>query len=948
MARSSVLIALFCGVSAATVSSVAFAQTAEAGKVEEVVVTGSRTIVNGNNSPTPVTVVSVQTLAATTPSAIPDALNKLPVFSGSSSVQTNGNASANASGNYLNLRGFGVIRTLILQDGRRVASTAANGFVDTNTLPQMLVQRVDVVTGGASAVYGSDAVTGVVNFVVDNRYNGLKLQAQAGISGHSDDGSWKFGVAGGKSLLGGKLHVEGSFEHYSSDGVGDKAARPIGAKVYCIEGAGSVANPFKLYSGCRNNNSSFGGLIVSGPLAGMDFASNGQLTPFVHGTATGSSTVEANAAGGDGAYGKASSLTAYLKSDQTFGRADYDFTDDISGFAEVGYTRSYNGNNFYPVGFNNLTISVNNAYVAPALAGLTPAQQAAAAAAGKFNISKVFGDQPVGAVQSAVTNLTSTVGLKGKFGSQYIWDAYYTHAQATTAVANIGNQNNGRELAALDAVVNPANGQIVCNVTLTNPGLYPGCTPLNPFGPTAAGKNGLNYITQTTSFTLNSYMDDFGANIAGSVFDDWAGPVRVALSGEYRNLRLTSVSAAQPTQKLDCTGLRFNCTQGSTTVWQGNTVSNMNASESVGEVALESTVPLLKDVFLAQSLSLNGAVRYAHYSASGNATTWKVGLDWHVNDDLSFRGTRSQDIRAPTLNDLFSPIQASPTGFTDIHTGVSAILTTQSQGNPNLVPEVAQTQTYGVVYRPHWLPRLSVSVDYYDITMNNAITTVGGNNAATLAACEASGGASPLCSLYVRPLPFSNRTAANYPTLIITQGLNIAKTWTHGIDAEVNYNFEMADIAKSLGGHVDLRLLMTYQPILDSITLPGQPTVNTAGVANLPSFKLTFIGGYRAGPWQFNVQTRWRAAENQSGNPALVFAVPAVSAVSFTDLTVTRNLTISGHKMAAFLSVQNLFDQAPPVYASPALAANPNFGDPIVNGDDVIGRYFTVGARMSF
>src|ERR1700761_1045454 len=180
MTRSKLTVALLCAASVlATVqaASAQSSQTADNGNVEQVTVTGSRVISDITNSPTPLTVVSTEELAATTPSNIPDALNKLPVFLGSQSGRNINNASSNSVGNVLNLRNFGVQRTLVLLDGHRVAQSNANGTVDVDNLPQMLMQRVDVVTGGASAVYGSDAVTGVVNFVLNKNFDGVKYEA---------------------------------------------------------------------------------------------------------------------------------------------------------------------------------------------------------------------------------------------------------------------------------------------------------------------------------------------------------------------------------------------------------------------------------------------------------------------------------------------------------------------------------------------------------------------------------------------------------------------------------------------------------------------------------------------------------------------------------------------------------------------------------------------------
>ena len=182
---------------------------------ESVTITGSRVIASNDESPTPVISIPTAEMNAITPSDLPDGLNKLPVFAGSRNQRTVGGSTINWPGNFLDLRDFGFNRTLILLDGRRVPYTDSNGDVDANTLPQALVSRVDIVTGGASAVYGSDAITGVVNFVIDKHFEGLKLTAQAGISGYGDDASWKAGIVAGTDFDGTRGHVEASYEHYT-------------------------------------------------------------------------------------------------------------------------------------------------------------------------------------------------------------------------------------------------------------------------------------------------------------------------------------------------------------------------------------------------------------------------------------------------------------------------------------------------------------------------------------------------------------------------------------------------------------------------------------------------------------------------------------------------------------------------------------------------------------
>jgi iron complex outermembrane recepter protein len=911
----------------------------DANASKEIVVTGSRVITNGDASPTPVTVITTTQLQTATPSNIPDALNKLPVFSASRGQATVDNASSNATGNFLNLRGIGVIRTLILFDGHRVPATASNGTVDVNTVPQMLLQRVDVVTGGASAVYGSDAVTGVVNFVVDKKFKGFRASAQAGISGYGDNGSQRLGFVAGTDLFGGRGHIEGSFEYYNSDGIDSKLARENGRLVYSEEGAGTAANPFHLVANTRSANSSFGGKILQNPatlpqnpLADMEFATNGVLTSFVHGTPSGSTGIES---GGNGTYSIYSSLLANLRSRQGFGRFDYDLTDNVSFYAQGSYSSSDNGNVFTNFGYNQVTLSAANPYLPD-----TARTAMANAGVSTFIYSKSALNISPYRITSNTQNYFANAGFTGKFGGDFTWDLSFSRGQTRQHTINVNNVNAARLYAALDAVQGP-NG-IVCNVTLTNPGLYPGCIAINPFGPTAENPDAINWVRENTDYVLKNRQDDIFGTVAGSPFDTWAGSVKMALSGEWRRLKLDNVSSAQPTSHPSCTGLRFNCT-ATTPLYLSNIVADAHAAESISEGAFEIDVPLLKDSALGKSLNVNGAVRYAHYSASGNATTWKVGLDWRVFDDLRLRGTRSQDIRAPTLTDLFAPINASPTGFTDTHTNTAGVVTTQSQGNPNLVPEVAQTLTVGAVYRPHWLPKFSLAVDYYKISIDKAIATVGGNNAATLAQCEASNGTSPLCALYVRPLPFSDRTPANYPTLILSQALNVASLKSHGIDTEVNY-------ATRLGaGDLSLRGLASYQPKLVTVQFAGAVPIDAAGTAGTPSWKLTGFVDYKIGGFDLAVQERWRNAEKQSGNPTLVFSDPKIPAAAFTDLNISYTVKPDhGAQAEFFLSIQNLFNKTAAVYISPAYASSPGFYYPAVNGDDVVGRYFTAGVRTRF
>ena len=949
MKRSKLLISMLTGASVLSMAAVAQAQApaADANAVEEVVVTGSRVIQNGNNSPTPVTVVSTQQLLQNTPSTVADALYKLPVFATTSAqTRAGGAANGNTNANGLNLRNIGAARTLVLFNGQRVP----DGNVDQ--LPQMLMSRVDIVTGGASAVYGSDAVAGVVNFIIDKNFNGLKVNGQTGVSKYGDGETWRLGAAWGKSFMDGRLHVEGSVDHFDDPGIPSKLGRQIFRRTYSMQGAGTAAIPFQLITDTRLNNTSFygkiqasqnaaGGNIANAPLNDQVFKINGVASPFVHGVAIpGAATIES---GGDGAYFYNSSLRSLLKNTQYFGRVDFAITDKVNIWAQASYVDGHNRNNHETTELRGYTLSGQNAFLAPQYRTAN-----AAAGVNTMTFGKFFQEAPVKQAETFLDTYMITAGLDGKFnafGNEWQWEIAGLTSRQKQNISNPANIDNAKAIAGLDAVINPANGQVVCNVTLTNPGLYPGCVPINVFGPTSTTPEMLNWFLVKTDFTGISTLDDVSGSIAGSPFSTWAGPVQFALSGEMRKNTLENKSNFQPTDRVNCTGLRFNgCQPGGTPIvrWQSNTVATApKSSVTVKEVAIEGDIPLLKDVPLVESLNINGAARYTHYSTSGYVTTWKVGGDYHVNSQLNFRATRSRDILAPSVSQLFGPVSINPAGITDLHTGVNAVAPVVSQSNPNLKPEVANTITAGFVYRPEFIPNFSVAVDYYRIKIANGIGNVSGNNATVARQCEESNGTSTLCDLFVRPLPFSNRTPANYPTQILSQSLNIANFYSRGIDTEINYGFDAGP------GRIGLRGLMTYQPKQVSVTIPGTVALNAAGAAGLPSKRASLNFKYTQGPFSLDLLQRWHNATRRSSDPVQVYAIGKVPSNYTTDLTAAYNIEMLGGTNQLFLSVQNLFNKEPPPHAGTGGGASiPGLFPTTTNGDDLIGRYFTVGFRF--
>ena len=556
---------------------------------------------------------------------------------------------------------------------------------------------------------------------------------------------------------------------------------------------------------------------------------------------------------------------------------------------------------------------------------------------------------PAADVTSSSKNVFVKTGLEGRIAGDWDWNLNYAYSRSTARTTNVNNKLNAKVAAAADAVINPANGRIVCAVSLTQyASLYPGCEPVNPFGPTAITPSAADWLTDTSLFTLANLMHDVNFSVSGAPVELWAGPLTVAVSGEYRWMSLRNNSTGDPTANANCTGLRnigSNCT-ASTLMWQSDTTASMYAKQNVKEIAGELLIPLVRDVPFFQSFEVNLAGRYTDYSTSGGVQTWKAGGTWQVTDDFKIRGTVSRDIRAPTLNDLFAPVSSRPLGFSDLHTGVVRTMNQYSQGNPNLKPEVARTNTIGVVYQPSWAPRLSVALDYFEITINNAISNVAANSANVQRECLESGGASPFCSLFDRPLPFSNRTPDNFPTKTYTQSLNSAATWTRGWDFEANYRVQLADLMASVPGDLAIRALVTYQPVLKSQSIASLPPNEAAGLAGNSKVRANLNLAYSNGGFNVAVSQRWQTGawfSNPRDNVDLRGRIPAYT---YTDISLSYRTEIAGHEVQPFLTIENLFNKRPPI--SGTLNSVPGLFYPSPGGYDVIGRFFTMGLRGRF
>jgi iron complex outermembrane recepter protein len=966
---------------------------AESDELVEVTVTGSRVIANGNDAPTPIAVITPSEVLATRPTTIFENLADLPMFSGSRGVTntpTNAQPTAATSISALNLRNLGGLRALALFDGHRVPPTTADGYVNVNSLPQMLLTRVDVVTGGASAVYGSDAVTGVVNFVVDRDFSGVRVDLQAGMSGESDSESYQVGIAAGMDLFDGRAHIEGSWQRLDDRGIPHRGDRDWTSPLWTLQGNGSAATPFHLQDDVHIITTTWGGMVVcplptaatgnqascpTRPRVGYQFDNSGVLAPFqvgLRGPANGlaDATVQI---GGDGAYHTWPSLKSDVTMDQAFARFDFDLTDNLNVYVQGAGARDNTSGNptnlrfFQPtnIGACNPLLSVTDQQ---ALGCTDPPAQANSPTPPTFAMTKMFNfldnpDAPGANMQTIAQSYFLIAGIEGAFGEGYRWEAAYSNSESELNTRVNRNQNLRNTYAAIDAVVNPANGQIVCRVDLTNPGVYPGCVPINLFGPGAGSREAFDYIFQRIEHTTTHKMDSLTASLAGAPLNTWAGPLDMAISGEYRRQTYELTSTSPPSLVQDCVGLRFgNCTAGRTPVNINVIAPRSEVEQKVAEGAFEFNAPLLADKAFARALNLNAAVRYTRYdnepndplltSSSFDATTWKVGLVWSLTDDWTIRAARSRDIRAPNLFDLYSPVAINPNTFTTDYLlagNPQGNVPQQTGGNPNLTPEVGNTTTVGLVFRP--TSNFSMALDYYDISIEDALASLNGMAQGIQQACYSSGGSSPLCGLQERALGnVTDTSPANRLIKTYSRQVNIAEQRTWGIDFETNYTTLLA------GQQLSLRFLLNYQPEL-VFSQPGLPTVDHAGAAYNQAYGLL-----PAPVWKAILFARYDITERLAVDASLryrsglewtndknLFVSDDVSSVTYTNVSASYGFNAMGADLNLFFNIQNLFDKDPPPSGTVGLQNQPGLpSNGYIVGDDVVGRYFTLGVRMKF
>ncbi|HEY8003334.1 MAG TPA: TonB-dependent receptor [Phenylobacterium sp.] len=1002
LASSMICGAAFLGLSATQASAAAAA--APSSEVSKIVVTGTRIPTPNLTSVAPVTSVTSADIKAQGVARVEDLLNSLPQsFAAQGSNVSNGsNGTAT-----VNLRGLGSARTLVLIDGKRLMAgnpTSAITAVaaDLNFIPTALVERVDILTGGASAVYGADAVAGVVNFIMNRNFEGVRIDAQYSIYQHSQhEGGVQDVVraARAKAAVPDNFIVPGDF----TGGEGDTETIVLG--VNAPDGKGNVtayATHVQInavlasnydYTACTLNS---GVTFLAAGCGGSGTAFPTRFGSFIVDPSGPGNTFRART--GNDVYNF--SPTNYLaRPDQRYGMgafAHYEVNPHFQAYADLMFMDDTSTAQIAPGGIfassgpgpgGTFAVNCDNPFMSAQEAGLLCG--AAAGTATNVNVAVARRNVEGGGRLSIFEHQEQryVVGLKGDLAADWSYDAYIQYGKTTLSAEQDANFLTSRINRSLIAKRNAA-GQIVCQSVID--GSDPACIPINYFQLGGVTTAALNYLQAPTFSSGNIIEQVASANVVGSLPDNFKSPwandkVGVSVGAEYRREHLDSKSDV-PQATGDVNG-------------NGAAKPPVNGGYDVYELFGEARIPLIQDQPWAKDITAEVAYRYSDYSNAGTTNTYKVSGDWTIIDGFRLRAGYNRAVRAPNVVELFSPQNVVLDGTVDPCAGLAASnplvqrcatlfnLTTaqvlalepdpasqyngQTGGNPNLKPEKSDTYTVGLVWQPSFLPGSNLTVDWFDIKVNDYISNVGAN--VIINGCV--NGTNPdFCALVHRDAIGSIRSTQGFvKDTVINQGA----LHTSGVDVSAGYHTGLDTFGISNMGSISANFVGTWLDKLETTVLNGEPAIDCAGFYG--STCSTLGGTANPNPeWRHKLRVTWNTpfeygwfgglglsaqwryfasvdVDGTSSQPALKAAVAPTDAKlgarSYLDLLATFKVK---DNYSFRLGVNNVLDQDPPLAGSgggafpsncPAGACNQNVYAQMY---DTLGRYFFVGLTADF
>lgn len=891
--------------------------------LEPITVTATRLQISGLAIPTPVTEINLQDIQSQGLPNVADYLNaQIPGFV-AANTPTSQSFYVGANGiNTLDLRGLGPQDTLVLVDGERVVPTTPSGQVNLNTIPQALIKSVEIVKGGASADWGSDAVAGVVNIILDDGLKGLRISTQYGESTKRDAKDQSASIAYGFDIGGSSRHLVIGADYQKDDGLPSQTDRALGR-----EGWAYVPNP--AYTGQSGVPQDLivshagvifqqGGVVFGpGPIAGTAFGPGGAVMPLNTGQYI---------AGGEWIVGGGGALLDSALIPATERKSVMAlFRQDFSGGAQLYFKGSYAistaASTIAPPFALPATIQSGNPYIPASFQDELTANDISS-----FGLYR--GDADLGFVTSTERDSTysTTLGIKGPLGSKWSWDIYAEDGSLLDHVSQTDLLNQNFAFAT-DAVTDPSTGQPVCAATLQGNPAARGCVPIDLFGVGSPSAGAINYVMGTGFGDTSLDLQAESAVLRGQAWQGWGGPVQIALGVEHRTQHVRATADA-------------NDEQGNFLI---HDFQPIEGQISVTEGFLETGVPLLKDRPLAKSLDLNAAARVSDYSTSGRVVTWKAGLTYSPVSDILLRGVVSRDIRAPNVSELYTPQSLQYVTLNDPFTGASNLLVKDYlSGNAALQPESAITTTFGIVFVPSFAPGLRASIDAYDIKLHQEIENLDSQ----LALNQCYAGETSECAFFTRV--DGQLVAVNSPDE------NIGQSEFSGADFDIAYHLPLQALRSNWPGMLTLRLLANYIDKVD-ISTTGGAEVNyveslAIDVSNpylplLPRWMGNATLAYGIG--QFTATTSVRVVgsgfyQDYGNGAGLSAAQNLVSARTYVNLSFDYDFDVGESTLSAYLGINNAFDTVAPPLPYNFIVQQPNTGELYDN----VGRYVYAGLRL--
>ncbi|MFO1468803.1 MAG: TonB-dependent receptor [Steroidobacteraceae bacterium] len=908
--------------------------------LEEVVVTGSRIRRVDIETASPVFVIDQAAIQQSGVTTVGELVSRLPSVAGAAT-----NPAVNNGGGFgeqnIELRGLDAKRTLILLDGRRVGIVGASDATDVNQIPLNSIERVEVLKEGAGAVYGSDAIAGVVNFITRKNVDGLEVNGDYGRTSKNDG------------------------EHYSIDALfgtsTDKLNFQFGGSYTKQKAVSAGAREFSKFALYLYGGSSG---IVKG---GSSRTPTGRIfMPATNPYGCGSVTRIAGAAGsalGDyrcwaGApdrfnYQPDNLLITPQERGAVFTKVNYQINDYVDVYGSVLYNRTYSGYQIAPLPFDatvdDVVISKDSVYNPFGIdfGGISAVNP-------DFMLRmRALGDRRSEAVSdSKIIN----AGVKGKLADTgWEWDVNLSYSRLDQLQTVFGYLLKSKLTNAFGpSFIDPATGIATCGTALAP---ISGCTPVNIFNLTAPGQaDALSTIAASYNTNNTSRYKAAALDLNGKVFDLPAGAEQASVGLDYSALDGTyvadTIAIAQPPLYLQCEISNEACT--------GNTDGKYNVKQAY----VEFLIPILKDVPGAKALNLDIGTRYSDYSIFGNATKSQFKIEYRPVSDLLIRGTYSQVFRVPTINDIAAAPANTSVTFNDPCQGLTSAMvaanpnlalacvnvprdgsyqqpngqiTGLNESNPNLKPETGKVYTAGIVYDPSWLPNFSMDVDYWKYKIEDLITLLDSNY--SINQCVKTGNPT-FCNLVTR---YGAGTATPGAVLVFQNPTyNLGELSTDGIDLGLKYALKNTRIG-SFQFSLDLTRINKY----DNLPAPGAAVQHIVGTydrqfGNYAKWRGMGVVSWSLGGFDGMLQLRY-IDKIVLHNPSVAGTEPDLQIPSMTYVDATLGYLFPT-KTKLQIGVRNLTDKQPPIlYQNNVTNANTD-----VQTYDTIGRRWWVGFNQKF